>query len=56
LTQGRKVSIVDEVTVQKVWKELKNLTQSQGLLLAHKIEWPNKIINGQSPTNRFGKC
>lgn len=48
LTQGRKVSIVDEVTIHKIWKELKMLTQSQGLLLAHKIEWPNKI-NQQSP-------
>lgn len=56
LTQGRKVSIVDEDTVQKVWEELKTLTQNQGLLLAHKIEWPNKIINGQNPINKFGKC
>lgn len=56
LTQGRKVSEVNEVTIRKVWNELKSLTQNQGLLLAHKIEWPNKIINGQSPTNKFRKC
>lgn len=56
LTQGRKVSKVNYDTIQKVWNELKTLTQNQGLLLAHKIEWPNKIINGQSPTNKFGKC
>lgn len=56
LTQGRKVSEVNEVTIRKVWNELKSLTQNQGLLLAHKIEWPHKIINGQSTTIKFGKC
>lgn len=53
LTQGRKVSEVDAVTIQKVWNELKSLTQKQGLLLAHKIEWPHKIINKQTTTNKY---
>jgi hypothetical protein len=57
LTQGRKVSEVDEPTVQKVWEELKNLAQSQGLLLAHKIKWPNKILlNVQSNLKIYGRC
>lgn len=43
LTQSRKVSEVNDDAIQKVWNELKTLTQNQGLLLAHKIEWPNKI-------------
>lgn len=54
LTQGRKISEVNDVTIKKVWNELKSLTQNQGLLLAHKIEWPNKVIYGQSPINKFG--
>ncbi len=42
LTQGRKVSLVNEDTIRNVWNELKSLTQNQGLFLAHKIEWPKK--------------
>ena len=56
LTQGRKVSVVDQNTIQMVWEELKKITQNQGLLLAHEIKWPNKIINGQNSINKFGKC
>lgn len=48
LTQGRKVSNVNNNIIQDVWNELKTLTQSQGLLLAHKIDWPNIIINRQT--------
>jgi hypothetical protein len=56
LTQGRKVSDVNQNTIEMVWAELKTLAQNQGLFLAHEVKWPDKIINGQNSINKFGKC
>jgi hypothetical protein len=56
LTQGRRVSVVDHETVQKVWNELKSITLNKGLFLAHKIEWPKNVCADQKDMNKSSKC